>query len=240
MKYHYSPVFSCLKQTVGVLWVVFSLCHFILCLIVLLQQQWLESTATSPGRGFFGPWQRCVYSGYQQGSAEMLCEGSISDWTSAVSTAFSVTRSLTLAATVCSLFSLLYLLLLPCCVSSSTVYRHCSQLQAISGIMLILAVVVFPLGWTAPLVRDVCGPLAARYRPASCLPGWTFCLAVIAAVDALALSIFARQLSVRAVDEQVALVSRQHKRGATAIVADVHRPLSVMHAPGASPSVYNY
>ena len=65
-----------------------------------------------------------------------------------------------------------------------------------------VAVVVFPMGFSAPEVREVCGPNARSYSLGECGVRWAFLLAIIAVVDAVVLSALAFVLGTRSISSR--------------------------------------
>ena len=66
---------------------------------------------------------------------------------------------------------------------------------------MLMGVLIFPIGWDTPSVREVCGPESDSYAPGQCSIRWAFILAIIGVVDCLVLSILAFVLGTRFVKE---------------------------------------
>jgi len=64
-------------------------------------------------------------------------------------------------------------------------------------VCLIGSIVVFPMGWDSPHIQKTCGPDAQSYRLGDCSFRWAYLLAVIAALDAIILSVLAFILATR-------------------------------------------
>lgn len=73
-------------------------------------------------------------------------------------------------------------------------YLFCYCLAALC---MLVAVLIFPAGWDAPVVREVCGPEADNYGSGQCGIRWAFILAIIGVVDCGVLSILAFVLGTR-------------------------------------------
>lgn len=96
---------------------------------------------------------------------------------------------------------------------SSTVFHICGWLQATNGtfiitfsatilkcflaLLLVSGLLVFPIGWDHPVIREVCGPGADIYAPGDCSVRWTLILAVIGSVDVSVLSLLSFMLGSR-------------------------------------------
>lgn len=66
-----------------------------------------------------------------------------------------------------------------------------------TALLLIAGLLVFPLGWDHPVIREVCGPSSDMYSPGDCSVRWTLILAVIGAVDVCVLSLLSFLLGSR-------------------------------------------
>ena len=60
-----------------------------------------------------------------------------------------------------------------------------------------MALLVFPVGWDADRLREVCGQEADKYRLGRCGFRWAYILAIVGAIDALALAALGFVLSSR-------------------------------------------
>ncbi|XP_069971348.1 LHFPL tetraspan subfamily member 3 protein [Penaeus vannamei] len=63
--------------------------------------------------------------------------------------------------------------------------------------LLLVGVVVFPTGWEAGEVREVCGPTARPFNVGACEVRWAYILAIIGVLDAVVLSALAFVLATR-------------------------------------------
>ncbi len=62
---------------------------------------------------------------------------------------------------------------------------------------MLVGVLVFPAGWDAPGVKEVCGSEADNYGPGQCSVRWAYILAMIGVVDCAVLSVLAFVLGTR-------------------------------------------
>ena len=62
---------------------------------------------------------------------------------------------------------------------------------------MLVGVLVFPIGWDTPMVREVCGNDSDSYSLGQCGIRWAFILALIGVVDCTVLSILAFVLGTR-------------------------------------------
>ncbi|CAB1336792.1 unnamed protein product [Coregonus sp. 'balchen'] len=60
-----------------------------------------------------------------------------------------------------------------------------------SPVCLVLGCIIFPDGWDAEVVRDLCGEETGKYTLGNCSVRWSYILAIIGILDALILSFLA-------------------------------------------------
>ncbi|XP_037092222.1 LHFPL tetraspan subfamily member 3 protein-like [Pollicipes pollicipes] len=186
------------SRAIGVLWGVFAVCYAIISVAVFVQPQWVGDTADSPGSGYFGLWRHCAHTASLQGDPALTCAGRLSDLSTNISPAFRAATVFVGLAVVVALLTIICFIMF-CFLHANTVFRLCAWMQLLSGVCLLLAVLVFPAGWDAPLLREVCGPTADKYRPGGCGVRWALVLAAIGALDALVLAALALALANRRV-----------------------------------------
>lgn len=68
------------------------------------------------------------------------------------------------------------------------------------GVCLVLGCMIFPDGWDAEVIRDMCGEQAGKYSLGDCSVRWAYMLAIIGILDALILSFLAFVLGNRQTD----------------------------------------
>ncbi|XP_043203913.1 LHFPL tetraspan subfamily member 3 protein-like [Amphibalanus amphitrite] len=184
------------SKAIGVLWAVFTVCYGILSVVVLVQPQWVGDTADSPGSGYFGLWRHCVYSSALQVESPLACAGRLTDLSSIVSAPFRAATIFVGLAVIIALLCIICFLMF-CFLRSSTVFHLCAWMQLLSGICLLVALLVFPVGWDAGRLREVCGPEADKYHLGRCGIRWAYMLAIVGAIDALVLAALGFVLSSR-------------------------------------------
>ena len=62
---------------------------------------------------------------------------------------------------------------------------------------MLVGVLIFPAGWDAAAVKEVCGNDAENYATGQCGIRWAFILAIIGVIDCIVLSILAFVLGTR-------------------------------------------
>lgn len=66
-----------------------------------------------------------------------------------------------------------------------------------SAICMLVGVLIFPAGWDAPIIKEVCGKEADNYGSGQCGIRWAYILAMIGVVDCAVLSLLAFILGTR-------------------------------------------
>ncbi|XP_068218964.1 LHFPL tetraspan subfamily member 3 protein [Palaemon carinicauda] len=179
------------SKAIGVLWGVFTICFAIINIVTFVLPQWIGSTQNSKGIGSFGLWKWCKGPVSQE-----ECEGSLYDFEAMLSTA-------SWAATILVGLSVVVTLLCICCMllffffSSSVVFHITGCMQLLAALLLVVGVVVFPAGWSAEQVREICGPAARPYNLGECEMRWSYILAVIGVLDAAVLASLSFVLATR-------------------------------------------
>ncbi|TWW56357.1 LHFPL tetraspan subfamily member 4 protein [Takifugu flavidus] len=186
------------SRAIGVLWAIFTICFAIVNVVVFIQPYWIGDSVTTPQVGYFGLFHYCVGTGPSP-SRELTCVGSFSDFSSIPSGAFK-------AASVFVLLSMVLILSCIACMAlfffcnTSTVYKTCAWMQLLCGVCLVLGCMIFPDGWDAEVIRDMCGEQAGKYSLGDCSVRWAYMLAIIGILDALILSFLAFVLGNRQTD----------------------------------------
>ncbi|XP_032831807.2 LHFPL tetraspan subfamily member 2 protein [Petromyzon marinus] len=88
-------------------------------------------------------------------------------------------------------------------VARKSIFNVCGLVQAVAGLLLLLGLVLYAAGWGSPRVRDLCGPSAGPFRPASCSLGWAFYSALGATVGAFACAMLSAQAEVATSSDEV-------------------------------------
>lgn len=65
---------------------------------------------------------------------------------------------------------------------------------------LLLGSIIFPYGWDAEVIRDMCGEHTGKYSLGNCSVRWAYILAIVGILDALILSFLAFVLGNRQSD----------------------------------------
>ncbi|CAB1459029.1 unnamed protein product [Pleuronectes platessa] len=191
------------SRSIGVLWAIFTICLAIINVVVFIEPYWIGDSVSTPQAGYFGLFNYCVGNG--KVDRDFLCQGSFYDFSSIPSGAFKVA----------SVFVLMSMVLILSCIGSFTlfffcntalVYKTCAWTQLLCGelqevkcdsveftdsVCLVLGCVIFPNGWDAEVIRDMCGEDTGRYTLGNCSVRWAYILAIVGILDALVLSFLA-------------------------------------------------
>lgn len=182
-------------KAVGVLWGIFTVCYAIIVGVAFITPEWMGDTTASENPARFGLWSSC-YFGNGVSSAVEDCQGKLDDLSSIPSAAIRVAAILG-GISVCVAVVVVAMLLLFFFFQSTTVYLMCAWLHILSAVCLIGSIVIFPMGWDSPHIQRTCGLGAKSYSLGDCSFRWAYLLAVIAALDALILSVLAFILATR-------------------------------------------
>ncbi|XP_076068176.1 LHFPL tetraspan subfamily member 3 protein-like [Oratosquilla oratoria] len=195
----YRTTYARNSKAIGVLWGVFTLCFAIIDVVVFVQPQWMGDTQSSKGTGQFGLWQKCIPN---EGGGEPTCTGKLDDFNSFLNMPAIISTVFAGLSMVLVLLCIICMLLFFFC-KSSTVFHICGWMQVFSAVCLLVGILVFPVSWDSPEVREVCGPSARIYNLGECGLRWAFFLAVIGVFDAVVLAALALILATRTLKPQV-------------------------------------
>ncbi|KAI4825484.1 hypothetical protein KUCAC02_021164 [Chaenocephalus aceratus] len=175
------------SSVIGLLWAIFTILFGIVNVIIFSQPYWVGDGVDTPQAGYFGLFHFCVGDGI---SRDVVCEGSFTEFAAIPSTAFKaasffIGMSMMLIVTCIACFSLFFLL------GTSTVYKICGWMQALSGVCLVLGCIIYPDGWDSDEVRKMCGEQTDKYSLGACSVRWAYILAIMGILDALILSFLA-------------------------------------------------
>ncbi|XP_042864112.1 LHFPL tetraspan subfamily member 3 protein-like [Penaeus japonicus] len=180
------------SKAIGVLWGVFTICFAIINIVVFVQPQWIGDTLDSKRTGYFGLWKWCTANV----GGDLECTGKLDDFDSLLNTSFKASTILVGLSVVITLLCICCMLLFFFC-SSATVFHISGCLQLLSAALLLVGVIVFPTGWEAAEVREVCGPTARHFNVGACEVRWAYILAMIGVLDAAVLSALAFVIATR-------------------------------------------
>ncbi|XP_071499070.1 LHFPL tetraspan subfamily member 3 protein-like [Diadema antillarum] len=196
--YYYHTNYIRNARAIAIAWAIFTLCFFIIMLVVFFQPYWLGDGPNARGVGYFGLYQYCVsYST----TGELSCVGGVVDYSGigqgpdndtvpamAAATFFVGFAALFVALSIVAM--LLFLCKSPC--KTGTVFFICGTLQLCAGIFLLLGILIYPSGWDKhSAYRALCGEDISYTNTAGCELRWVFYLAIIAVFDAFILAVLA-------------------------------------------------
>lgn len=84
--------------------------------------------------------------------------------------------------------------------SQFSLQTYMSPLCPPAGVCLVLGCMIFPDGWDAEVIRDMCGEQTGKYSLGDCSVRWAYMLAIMGILDALILSFLAFVLGNRQTD----------------------------------------
>uniref|UniRef100_A0A8C5R6E7 LHFPL tetraspan subfamily member 4 n=1 Tax=Leptobrachium leishanense TaxID=445787 RepID=A0A8C5R6E7_9ANUR len=209
------------SRAIGVLWAIFTICFAIINVVVFIQPYWIGDSVNTPKPGYFGLFHYCVGNGVA--SRELTCRGSFTDFSTIPSGAFKAAAFFVLLSMVLILGCITCFALFFFC-NTATVYKICAWMQLFaaagwssggsvafferirwfccrsSALCLVLACMIFPDGWDAETIRDMCGDKTGKYSLGNCSVRWAYILAIIGILNALILSFLAFVLGNRQTD----------------------------------------
>ncbi|XP_059965851.1 LHFPL tetraspan subfamily member 4 protein isoform X1 [Mesoplodon densirostris] len=185
------------SRAIGVLWAIFTICFAIINVVVFIQPYWVGDSVSTPKPGYFGLFHYCVGSGLA--GRELTCRGSFTDFSTIPSGAFKAAAFFVLLSMVLILGCITCFALFFFC-NTATVYKICAWMQLLAALCLVLGCMIFPDGWDAETIRDMCGAKTGKYSLGDCSVRWAYILAIIGILNALILSFLAFVLGNRQTD----------------------------------------
>ncbi|KAK6303173.1 hypothetical protein J4Q44_G00256270 [Coregonus suidteri] len=176
------------SRAIGVLWAIFTICFAIINVVVFIQPYWIGDSVSTPQVGYFGLFHQCVGRGPP--NRELTCTGSFAEFSSIPSGAFKAASVFVFLSMVLILGCIACMALFFFC-NTATVYKTCAWMQLLCAVCLVLGCIIFPDGWDAEVVRDLCGEETGKYTLGNCSVRWSYILAIIGILDALILSFLA-------------------------------------------------
>ncbi|EOA96722.1 Lipoma HMGIC fusion partner-like 4 protein, partial [Anas platyrhynchos] len=144
-----------------------------------IQPYWVGDSVNTPKPGYFGLFHYCVGSGLA--SRELACRGSFTDFSTIPSGAFQAAAFFVLGFFRGSA--------LWDADPSPAISLHAALCPA--ALCLVLGCMIFPDGWDAETIRDMCGEKTGKYSLGDCSVRWAYILAIIGILNALILSFLA-------------------------------------------------
>ncbi|XP_044068262.1 LHFPL tetraspan subfamily member 5b isoform X2 [Siniperca chuatsi] len=166
------------------MWAVFTICFVIITVVVFIQPYWIGDSVNTPQAGYFGLFHYCIGNAL---TSELICKGSVLDFSSIPSPAFRtamffVGTSMLLVVGTMVCFSLFFF------CNTGNVYRICAWMQLASAALMVMGCMIYPDGWDSPEVKRMCGQSTDKYSLGNCTVRWAYILAIISILDALLLA----------------------------------------------------
>ncbi|XP_052575009.1 LHFPL tetraspan subfamily member 4 protein isoform X2 [Peromyscus californicus insignis] len=209
------------SRAIGVLWAIFTICFAIINVVVFIQPYWVGDSVSTPKPGYFGLFHYCVGSGLA--GRELTCRGSFTDFSTIPSSAFKAAAFFVLLSMVLILGCITCFALFFFC-NTATVYKICAWMQLLAALCLVLGCMIFPDGWDAETIRDMCGTKTGKYSLGDCSVRWAYILAIIGILNALILSFLAFVLGNRQTDLLQEEPKQENKDFVGTTVSSVLRP----------------
>lgn len=184
------------SHAIGVLWAIFTILLAIINVVVFIEPFWIGDSMNTPYAGHFGLFHYCVGGSGSPSTLELTCQGTFSDPSSGAfrAASFFVLLAMVLTLSCIACFALFFF------CNTSTVYKTCAWMQLLCAVSLVLGCMIFPDGWDAEVIRDMCGEDTGKYSLGNCSVRWAYILAIIGILDSLILSFLAFVLGNRQKD----------------------------------------
>ncbi|KAJ8017123.1 hypothetical protein DPEC_G00014490 [Dallia pectoralis] len=176
------------SRTIGIVWAIFTICFASIDVLVFIQPYWIGDSVSSPAVGYFGLFHQCI--GRVADKRELSCSGSFGEFSSIPSDAFKAASVFVLLSVVLILGCIVCMALFFFC-NTGTVYKICAWMQLLCAGCLVFGCIIFPDGWDAEVVQELCGEQTGKYTLGNCSVRWAYILAIIGILDALILSFLA-------------------------------------------------
>ncbi|KAL1020760.1 hypothetical protein UPYG_G00004290 [Umbra pygmaea] len=176
------------SRAIGVLWAIFTICFAIINVVVFIQPYWIGDSVSTQQVGYFGLFHHCI--GKETDNRELICTGSLAEFSAIPSSAFKAASIFVLLSMVLILGCIVCMALFFFC-NTATVYKTCAWMQLLCAVCLVFGCIIFPDGWDAEAVLELCGEETGKYTLGHCSVRWAYILAIIGILDALILSFLA-------------------------------------------------
>ncbi|KFQ05713.1 Lipoma HMGIC fusion partner-like 4 protein, partial [Leptosomus discolor] len=153
-----------------------------------IQPYWVGDSVNTPKPGYFGLFHYCVGSGLA--GRELSCRGSFTDFSTIPSGAFQAAAFFVLLSMVLTLGCITCFALSPSTATPVSPLMLSPPLH-LAALCLVLGCMIFPDGWDAETIRDMCGEKTGKYSLGDCSVRWAYILAIIGILNALILSFLA-------------------------------------------------
>uniref|UniRef100_A0A673N5V9 Tetraspan membrane protein of hair cell stereocilia homolog n=2 Tax=Sinocyclocheilus rhinocerous TaxID=307959 RepID=A0A673N5V9_9TELE len=154
-------------RAIGVLWVVFPIFFTIITVVVFIQPYWIGDSVNTPQAGYFGLFHYCIGNPI---TSELVCKGSVFDFGSIPSGAFRT--AMFFEGTIVCLGPFFF-------CNSASVYKICAWMQTSSAVLMVMGCMIYPDGWDAPEVKQMCGERTNKYTPGNCTIRRAYILGII-------------------------------------------------------------
>ncbi|XP_030842475.1 LHFPL tetraspan subfamily member 3 protein-like isoform X2 [Strongylocentrotus purpuratus] len=196
--YYYHTNYIRNARAIAIAWAIFTLCFFIIVLVVFVQPYWLGDGPNANGIGNFGLYRYCT--SYGTTGAQPSCEGGVFGFAGVRGADGEVVPAMVAAtvfvgiAVILVALSIVSMLLFLCKspLKTGTVFAICGAFQLLSGICLLLGILIYPSGWSQhSAYKALCQDTISYTDTKGCELRWVFFLAIIAVFDAFILAILA-------------------------------------------------
>lgn len=202
---------SRLLSMLCVVWLIFTVCLAIMMIVTLVQPQWIGRNM-SGAKASFGLYRTCSWT--RTGD----CEGSLLDFNDIPSSAWRAASILVLLSVIiCFIAIVVWATFWLCFVDRAySGFRVSSILVFVAGLFFLLTCIIYPNGFDAAEVRQICSDDADSYKLGDCKIMWVYWLAIICTLDAFILACFAWLIVVK--DDKILQPKRKVEQNESQLV----------------------
>ncbi len=130
--YYYHTNYIRNARAIAIAWAIFTFCFAIIMVVVFVQPYWIGDGPDALGTGYFGLYYGCISVSLR---GDLQCHTNIFDFSQIASNTFLTVATIFVGiAVICTLLSILLMLLFLCKVpATATVFEICGALQILTG-----------------------------------------------------------------------------------------------------------
>ncbi|PAV68384.1 hypothetical protein WR25_09741 [Diploscapter pachys] len=182
----------------GVCWTILSTIATILIIAGFLTPEWLIGSISANGqtvKAYFGSYKRCNYPVYDKETNKVVLLNECGRYESFAAVPSQYWQSSILAGAAGSSLSLLLILLLIPSMCMQDVVTHSSALivgffQFLACVLLVAALMLWPMGWDNPETRDACGEESGQFLLGRCEIGRAYMAMIFGTILLIFSSLF--------------------------------------------------
>lgn len=193
----------------SMLWTLLSIVVAFVELVAFMSPNWLVRNVSEAGVDVKEHWQslglysRCILISFKGVGvscgpyAGTFGEVASPSWQAAM--LFLAAGTLVLGCVACiSIFTLCFQ-----SIKKKSLFNICGLMQAIGGLLLMVGLMVYPVGWGSDRVNSFCGSEASPFKSAQCSLGWAFYAAIGGTLATFLCSVLSAQAEIATSSDKV-------------------------------------